>query len=124
MKNMPYDGQNYSYEMDNLLCVMRTRLSRPEVQGTDEGNFIHLALGCAKDYWMKPDDTNEGGSLVGASSIMVQVQDIQSVYPGFWKVTARWSFLPGIVVAKQGNLTELAGMFQANDQQTMARTLE
>lgn len=53
---------------------MCDRLSRPGVRGTDEGNFIHLALGCVGNYWMGLDGTNKDGDLVDASRSMVVVQ--------------------------------------------------
>ncbi|KAJ5568929.1 hypothetical protein N7450_011415 [Penicillium hetheringtonii] len=111
---MPDGEQYYSNELDQLLEVMRTRLSIPGVQDTDEGWFIHLALGCVENYWMRPDGTNEGGGLVNPCMIMVHVEKIQPVEPGMWEVTVRLVFSPDTVVTKQGSLAELARMFQAS----------
>ena len=113
---MPDGGQYYSKELNELLDVMRTRLSKHGVPGSDEGRFIHLALGCVENYWIRPDSTNEASSLVDASRVMVmvQVKNIQPVYPGTWGVTAELVFSPGIFVTKQGSLAELARTFQAS----------
>lgn len=111
---MPDSAQYYSNEMDQLADVMRTRLSKHGVPGSDEGKLIHLALGCVENYWMRPEGTNEDGGLVNPCRIMVQVQNIRPVVLGIWEVTARLVYSPDTVVTKQGSLDELVRTFQAS----------
>jgi hypothetical protein len=103
----------YCYEdLSYLLDVMHTRLSRPEVGGTDEGHFIQLAMGFGGNYHMvsRADEKYEASPVL--SRVEVRLLDIQLVFPGIWRVTALRLFALGCVT-KQGSLAELAGVFQA-----------
>ena len=52
-------------------------------------------VGTWESAWLK--GRRWGLGKAGASSVMVQVQDIQPAYPRIWKVTVQWSFPPGML---------------------------